>query len=91
MSTIRTITGQNVNELIRVRVRARNSRGWGVYSQINSSGATIETVPLVMSGLSHDITAMTNTAVKLTWTAPSSGTATGGSSNPVTDYKIYWD
>lgn len=91
MSTIRTITGQSVDELIRVRVRARNSRGWGAYSQINSSGATIETEPLAMSGLTHDITALTNTAVKLTWTAPALGSATGGSSNPITGYKIYWD
>jgi hypothetical protein len=41
MSTIRTITGLTVNQLIRVRVRARNARGWGQYSQINSAGAVI--------------------------------------------------
>ncbi len=91
MSTIRTITGQTVDQLIRVRVRAHNSRGWGSYSEINTSGATIETEPLVMSGLGHDLTAMTNTAVKLTWTAPTLGSATGGSSNPITSYNIYWD
>ncbi len=56
MTVIRTITSLEVDQLIRARVRARNSRGWGAYSEINTFGATIETEPLVMGALSYDST-----------------------------------
>jgi hypothetical protein len=90
MSSIRTLTGLGVDTVIQVKVRAHNSDGEGDYSEINTSGATIETAPLVMSPISFDATATTDTQIKLTWTALS-GTATGGSSVSVTSYKISWD
>lgn len=72
-------------------MRAHNSEGWGDYSDINTSGATIESNPLELTTLSQDITQLTNTQIKLVWTAPSSGLATGGSSVALTGYKVYWD
>jgi len=44
MSSIRTTTSLAVDSPIRVKVRARNSKGslgWGAYSEMNSAGALI--------------------------------------------------
>jgi len=45
MDSIVSNTGLAVDALIQVRVRARNADGWGVYSEINTSGAKVETIP----------------------------------------------
>lgn len=90
MSTIRTITSLTVDRVIQVRVAAHNADGWGEFSEINTSGATIETLPLVMDPLSFDASATSNTAIKLTWNALT-GTATGGSSVAIDKYQIEWD
>lgn len=90
MSTIITLTGLTVDEVIQVRVAAHNDDGWGEYSEINTSGATIETEPLEMNALSYDSSATTNTAIKLTWTEPS-GTSAGGSSVSIDSFTIEWD
>lgn len=73
-----------------MRVRAHNNDGWGDYSEINTSGATIETEPLEMNAISFDATASTNSKIWLTWSLPT-GTATGGSSVSIDNYIIEWD
>lgn len=83
MTTIISVTGLAVDRVIQVRVSAHNSDGWGEPSEINTSGATIETTPLVMDPVSFDIASSSNTNIKLTWTALT-GTATGGSSVSIT-------
>lgn len=90
MSTLRTLTSLPVNSLIRVRVRAHNSEGYGIYSDVNTSGALIETLPLALSGLTQDISQLTNTQLYLQWSAPSTGKTRGGSTVTVTGYAVYW-
>lgn len=38
---VKTLTYLAVDSLIRVKVRARNTKGWGAYSELNSAGALI--------------------------------------------------
>jgi len=90
MTTIRTITSLGVDRVIQVRVAAINAEGSGEYSEINTSGATIETLPLTMDAPSYDSTATSNTQIKLTWNALT-GTATGGSGVSITNYVVEWD
>ena len=89
MTEIRTTTGLAVDYLIQVKVLAHNGDGSGDYSEINTSGATIETAPLIMNTITSYST--TNTAITLTWTALTTGASTGGSSVVVTSYEILWD
>jgi len=44
MTSIISLTGQTVDQLVRVKVRAHNANGWGTYSELNTVGATIETL-----------------------------------------------
>jgi hypothetical protein len=44
-----------------------------------------------MSAIDFDIDTTTNTAINLVWSAPTLGSATGGSSVPLTGYKITWN
>jgi hypothetical protein len=87
MTSIETLTALTVDELIQVKVRAHNGDGWGEYSEINTSGATIETEPLEMDLVSYDTTATTNSQIKVTWT-DISGTSAGGSSVTISGYVI---
>jgi hypothetical protein len=43
-----------------VIVRARNLRGWGPYSQINTQAPTIESIPSQVTSLSYDISQTNN-------------------------------
>ena len=90
MTTIITVTSLPVDRVIQVHIKAHNSDGWGQYSEINTAGATIETLPLQMSAPSFDIATSTNTQIKLTWNLLT-GTGTGGSSVSLTNYVIEWD
>ena len=45
MTTIISSTSLTVDALIRAKVRAKNNKGWGDYSELNSAGATVETIP----------------------------------------------
>lgn len=90
MTTVRTVTGLAVDHVIQARVQAHNADGWGEWSEINTSGATIETLPLQMSPITYDPSASSNTAIKLTWSTPT-GIATGGSSVSILQYLIEWN
>ena len=63
MTTIISITGLTLDSLIRVRVAAHNVEGWGLNSDINTSGATIETTPEVISSLDYDPSSLSSTQV----------------------------
>jgi hypothetical protein len=41
MTDIRTATGLTLGTLIQVKARAKNVKGWGAYSQLNTVGVTI--------------------------------------------------
>lgn len=60
MADIITLTGLSRDTIIRVKVRARNVINWGWYSELNTDGATIETVPLGSNSISFDLSRTTN-------------------------------
>jgi cellulose 1,4-beta-cellobiosidase len=70
-------TSLTVNSLIKCQVRALNGKGYGAYSELNSAGATIETIPAVMSAPTIVFASITDVSVPITWTAPT-GAAAGG-------------
>jgi hypothetical protein len=90
MTSIISLTGLAVDELIRAKVRAHNTNGWGAYSELNTAGATIETLPNQLSAPVADISASSNTEIALSWTGVS-GTAAGGVNVAVLGYVLEWD
>jgi hypothetical protein len=68
MSAMRTLTGLSVDRVIQARVRAVNADGSGDWSEINTSGATIETLPLVMSQPTFNPIGSSNTQITIDWT-----------------------
>lgn len=93
MTTLRTLTSLPRDSLIRVKVRAYNAKAggsYGQYSEVNTAGATIETEPTNLSVVSIDVSATTNTATRVTWTALT-GSSRGGLDVAILDYEVYWD
>jgi hypothetical protein len=90
MTTLRTLTLRPRDSLIRVKVRAFNAKGSGLYSEVNTAGATIETEPTNLSVVSIDVPSTSNTATKVVWTALT-GSARGGWGVAITQYEVYWD
>jgi hypothetical protein len=90
MTTLRTLTLRPRDSLIRVKVRAFNAKGSGLYSEVNTAGATIETEPTNLSVVSIDVPSTSNTATKVVWTALT-GSARGGWDVAITQYEVYWD
>jgi hypothetical protein len=90
MGTIRTLTSLPRDSLIRVKVQAVNAKGTGQFSEINTSGATIETEPTNLSVVSIDVPSTSNTATTVTWTALT-GSSRGGAAVVITQYEVYWD
>lgn len=90
MSTIRSLTLLPRDSLIRVKVRAYNARGTGQFSELNTDGATIETVPTNLMVVTLDVPSTSNTQTKVTWTALT-GSARGGQAVLITSYEVYWD
>ncbi len=88
MADIVTLTSLSVDAQIQVIVRAHNSKGWSDYSEENTSGSTIETVPATMTTLTFDKTTSTNTDIYLTWTAVPDGIESGGSAISVSSYTV---
>jgi hypothetical protein len=90
MSTIIALTSLPRDSLIRVKVSATNAQGVGQYSEVNTAGATIETVPTSLIVVSYDIPSTTNVATEVVWTALT-GSSRGGMNVAITDYEVYWD
>lgn len=72
--------------LVKARVRAHNSRGWGAYSNANTAGAKVRTVPSQMA--TPTISSYSDTSISITWTALTS--PTNGNSD-ITGYELLWD
>jgi hypothetical protein len=49
MTSIISLTSHPVDTIIKVKIRAQNLNGWGDYSEINLSGALIETLPSTLN------------------------------------------
>ena len=90
MAAVTALTSLPRESLIRVRVRAFNARGTGQFSELNTAGATVETLPTNLSVVSVALAGTSNVATQVAWTALT-GAATGGSNVAVTDYELYWD
>jgi hypothetical protein len=90
MGTIRTLTARPRDSLIRVKVRAFNAKGSGLFSEVNTAGATIETEPTNLSVVTIDVPSTYNDVTKVVWTALT-GSARGGIGVAITNYEVYWD
>ena len=91
MASIITATSLTINSLIVYQVRAQNAKGWGVYSEVNTFGSTIETLPSQMAPLTFNPATSTNTQIVLTWSAVPTGLSSGGTGVAIASYNIYWD
>jgi hypothetical protein len=60
MLELKTATGLSVDSLIKVKIAARNGKGYGAYSEMNSAGALIEDKPKVMDAPSFNAATITN-------------------------------
>ncbi len=90
MSEIISLTGLSRDQTIRVKVRAINAIGNGAYSELNTEGATIETVPTGSTTVSFDLTQTTNTETVVEWTEIT-GSNRGGSSVSIDYYELQWN
>lgn len=90
MPTIISSTSWPVDTLIKVKARAHNGNGWGVYSELNTAGATIETVPTQMAAPVFELSGSDSTQTTMSWSALT-GTAAGGLHLAVTSYVLEWD
>jgi len=90
MSEIISLTGLSRDQTIRVKIRAINAIGNGAYSELNTEGATIETVPTGSTTVSFDLTQTTNTETVVEWTAIT-GSNRGGSSVSIDYYELQWN
>jgi len=84
MLGLKAATGLSVDNLIRVKVRAMNAKGWGPYSQFNSAGPTIQFYPGKMAPVTNDPSLSTSTNLYLVWPIPSSSIQTGGTRVAIT-------
>ena len=88
MLGLKTLTSLPVDSPIRVKVRAKNGKGFGQYSEVNSVGQTIESIPSVMSAPTVLTSSVTTSSIPLTWTTPS-GISAGGSLVTVSSYDLW--
>lgn len=75
-----------LGDLVRATVAAGNAQGYGLASQVNTEGGTVQTEPAKTVGLTFDAASSSTTAITFTWTAPSGTVATGAS--PITGYYV---
>jgi len=76
------------NDLVVAKARARNAWGYGIYSESNTAGASIQTEPSAPASPTLDIVLSTLTQIKVDW-SPLTGLNTGES--PITSYNLQWD
>ena len=90
MATIIALTSLPRDSLIIVEVSATNAKGTGQFSEVNTAGATIETVPTNLIVVTYDVPSTTNTATEVVWTALT-GSSRGGANVVITQYEVYWE
>ncbi|CDW74138.1 pa14 multi-domain protein [Stylonychia lemnae] len=91
MTNLNTLIGQPVDTMIRVKVRALNAKGYGEYSELSITGATVETPPAQMGAISKDDGLSSSTVLYLTWNALTSNSDKGGSGVSIVNYDLWWD
>ncbi len=79
-------TGLSFDTLIQVNARAHNANGWGSYSELNTAGTNIDTLPVAVGAPSVDAALSSNTEIHISWTALTADSDIGGS--PITSYEV---
>ena len=87
MLEIAPFTGLSVNQLIQVKVRGHNLKGWGDYSEPNVRGQVLETLPQTMLPVSIILTEVTNNQIVIRWTGLSQ-IQSGGDTVEILSYKV---
>ena len=77
------------NDLVQAKGRAKNSKGFGHYSEPNIFGARISQRPTVMNPPRLDIEQSTLTSITIEWDDLSFGEQDGGSA--IETYHLEWD
>ena len=77
-----------LDDLIVVRVSARNAMGWSNVSPLNTVGATAKTVPQAVSTPIRGIETRA-TKIQTNWTALTTAAETGSST--ILSYHLQWD
>lgn len=90
MEDIISQTGLPRDSLIRVKVKATNAQGTGEFSELNTVGATIETIPTSNLLVTIDMSeaATSNIKTKVTWTALT-GSNRGGKDVTIDSYEVF--
>lgn len=76
-----------LGDLVRVKARARNAVGVGPFSQANVDGATIQTEPQQVTGLTFVEAASTASEITVSWNELTTTAETGDS--PIIEYQVY--
>jgi len=87
MISIPALTNLAVDILIQVRVRAKNPNGFGEYSEKNTVGQVVHTIPQQMPPVTYVFNEITNTQIVVHWLALT-GTNAGGTAVTVDNYKL---
>jgi Fibronectin type III domain len=90
MSTLTSSFGYAIGDLIRAKVRAMNSDGYGDYSSVNTAGLNAMKEPQSAPTDLARGSSTSKTAIQLTWTGITTSPANGGITGSV-DYAVYWD
>ena len=70
-----------------MKVRAKNPNGWSVYSELNTVGQVVNTLPATMLSPTFSFATVTNTSILINWIALT-GTAKGGAAVLIDRYEI---
>jgi hypothetical protein len=77
-------------QTIVARARAENSKGFGLYSNLNSDGAAAETVPMAVSTPIRGVNT-TQHRIQVRWNALETAEELGGPSVNLVTYQVEWD
>ena len=78
-----------LGDLVRAKVKATNAVGDSDFSQENTGGVVVETVPGPMTSLSQDLTSQSLEWIVLTWDALTTQEETGGTA--ILNYRVRWN
>lgn len=88
MSNLRTQFGLLYSNLVAVKVKAYNLKGWQpLYSNANSAGATVETEPVQMTSPVKGTNTNFN-VLHFTWSSLTGTANLGGSTTSISSYHI---
>ena len=77
------------DDLVIVKGRAKNSKGFGHYSEPNIFGARISQIPITMDPPRVDVDLSTLNSITVDWDALTLGVGNGGSA--IDSYNLIWD